>query len=49
MEFELKLKQQDLQIIINALGARPYTEVFQIINTIQEQYARQIEDSNKQA
>lgn len=37
MNYELKLTLQDLQIIVNALGLRPYTEVFNLISDIQKQ------------
>jgi hypothetical protein len=36
--FDLKLTEQEIQIIFNALLERPFKEVFQLINKLQEIY-----------
>ena len=33
----LELNEQELNIVFNALAQRPFAEVFQLINKIQEQ------------
>lgn len=36
--FEIKLSEQEMQIVFTALLERPFKEVFQLINKLQEIY-----------
>ena len=37
-EYDLKLNEQEMQTIFNALLERPFKEVFQLVNKLQEVY-----------
>lgn len=41
MEFTLKLTQQEVYLLSNALGQRPYLEVVQLVNKLQVQIDEQ--------
>ena len=45
---KLELTPQHLLIISNALAARPYAEVFQLVNEINAQLARQQPAASKE-
>lgn len=40
-KFIIELPVSELHVVLNALAARPYGEVFKVVATIQEQAARQ--------
>ena len=42
---ELKLTVEEVNIVLNALAARPYGEVFQLVNKIQNEGSRQLDQS----
>ena len=42
----LELTQDEAQIILNALIKEPYSIVFELINSIQEQASEQIKNEN---
>ncbi len=43
MTIELKLSIEDANLILKALGERPFREVFTLVEKIQEQAAAQLE------
>lgn len=48
MEFNIKLKEQDVNKVVNALASLPYRDSFEIITNITAQVQQQIQ-TQKQA
>ena len=46
-EITLKLKVEEVNAVLNALGAQPYAQVSQLITKIQTQGSSQLQDSDK--
>ena len=40
----LTFNEQELNIVLNALAQRPFAEVFQLVNKIQEQVQSQVKE-----
>jgi len=40
----IELNEQELNIVFNALAQRPFAEVFQLVNKIQEQVQSQVKE-----
>jgi hypothetical protein len=47
MEYTLKLTEQEAQVVLNALVKEPYQVSAAVINSIQQQATKQIEEINK--
>ena len=45
--FELTLTEDELNYIFKVIGSQPYIEVFKLINTIQNQIAKQQNDNEQ--
>jgi hypothetical protein len=43
MEYELKLKEEELNYILIQLSEKPYIQVFELIENIKKQVNKQIE------
>ena len=43
---ELRLTIEEINKILDALGNRPYVEVFQLVNKIQQQAGNQLQGEN---
>ncbi len=43
---KLQLTLEETNLILNALGDQPYKQVFQLIQSLQQQAAQQIESEN---
>lgn len=44
MEFTLKLTEQELQVVLNAIAKEPLGEVIELFNNMQRQAAEQMKD-----